>query len=336
MAVLPRRLVLTTAIVFVASILWSVNSYAQQKNWATEMFETLSHDFRTVGRGTKSEFHFAVKNKYKDDVRIVSASSSCGCTTPTITKQLLKSGEEGAIIAKFNTDTFIGKKAATIKVVFDKPYFTEVQLKISGFIRTDITFDPPEIAYGELKSGTGATQNVTISHNGNSNWEIVDVRSHCNHLQVRLDKPERRPGLVRYRMQVTLKDSVPEGDLRERLTLISNDRAFPTTEMSISGYVRPSLSLSPANVSIGSINVGEEVEKRIIVRGEQPFQIKEVVCADKRFSFDVPTGSKKIHFVKLRFKANQGAAKIGQEVRIVTDLPSSKSAICVVSGSVAN
>ena len=126
---------------------------AQTANWAAGMFKTVSHDFRTVGRGTKNEFHFVLRNKFQEDVHIASIRSSCGCTTPRVSKDLLKTHEEGAIIAKFNTDTFIGQKAATITVVFDQPYYAEVQLKVKGFIRTDITFDPSEVSFGELKPG---------------------------------------------------------------------------------------------------------------------------------------------------------------------------------------
>ena len=333
MLVFRRKLMLHFfAVGFLALI--PSTSLAQNANWADEMFETKSHDFRTVGRGTKSEFHFKIKNKFEEDVHIAAVRTSCGCTTPRITKQTLKTHEEGAIIAKFNTDTFIGKKAATITVVIDRPYYAEVQLKVSGFIRTDITFTPPEVAYGEVKPGNAIEKQVLITHSGNSNWQITDVRSHCDHLQVRLDPPERRPGMVQYKMYVTLKDSVGEGDLRERLTLISNDASFPTTEMSISGYVRPTLSISPSAVSVGTVRPNQLIEKRLLVRGETPFEIKEVVCPDDRFKFDVPKGSKKLHFVKMSFRADKATNKIGQEIRVVTDMPDKKSATCVVTGSV--
>ncbi|NND98399.1 MAG: DUF1573 domain-containing protein [Pirellulaceae bacterium] len=298
------------------------------------MFESDSHDFRTVGRGAKAEHHFVLENKFQEDVRIASVRTSCGCTTPIVTKNLLKTHERGAIIAKFNTDTFIGQKAATITVVFDRPYYAEVQLKVKGFIRTDITFSPNEVAYGEVAPGQSITKNVVITRTGKPDWEITDVRSHCNHLQVSLDPAERLPGMVRYRMQVRIKDTMPEGDIRERLTLITNDRDFPTTEMSISGRIRPTLSISPATVSIGNAKHGQTVEKRLVVRGEQPFEIRKVVCADDRFDFDVPAGKKKLHFVKMRFNADEQDASVGQEVRIVTDLGEGKSATCIVTGAV--
>ncbi|MCG8649955.1 MAG: DUF1573 domain-containing protein, partial [Pirellulales bacterium] len=242
--------------------------------------------------------------------------------------------ETGAVVATFNTSTHIGKKAATITVVFDRPYYAEVQLKVSGFIRTDITFDPPEVAFGEFPAGESREREVVITHSGNPNWTITDVRSHCTNLQVRLDQPERLPGLVRYRMLVRMDDSMPEGDIRERLTLISNDAQFPTTEMAISGRVRPVVSVSPALVSLGTVTKDLTVEKRLVVRADEPFEIADVICGDERFEFEVPLGRKKVHFVKLRFQGDDRVARVAQKIKIVTDLPGNKSASCVVTGTV--
>ena len=327
-----RRVVLVFAAISVVTLFAEA---CQAQGWADKMFSVRSHDFRTVGRGAKAEFRFELENKFEEDVHIAAVRTSCGCTSPSITKETLKSREKGAVIATFNTNTFIGQKSATITVVFDKPFYAETQLKVTGFIRTDITFDPPEVSFGELASGQTAEREVLITHSGNSNWQITDVRSHCSDLQVRLNPPERSPGMVRYRMLVRLNDDVKEGDLHERLTLISNDRDFPTTEMAISGRIRPTLSVSPASVSLGTAKPNSIVERRLVIRGEEPFEITDVVCGDDRFEFEVPTGKKKIQFIKMRFTADNLAGVVGQEIKVVTNLPGKKSTKCTVTGAVA-
>jgi hypothetical protein len=305
------------------------------QDWAESMFPVRKHDFRTVGRGSKCEFPFEFENRYEEEVHIAAVRSTCGCTTPVITKETVNSREKGSVIAVFNTNTFIGHKSAVLTVVFDRPYYAEVQLSVTGFIRTDITFDPPEISFGELAPGQPAEREVVITHSGNQNWKITDVRSHYQNLQVRLNPPERMPGLVRYRMLVRLDGSAPEGEIRERLTLISNDREFPTTEMAITGRVRPTLTVSPASVSLGTTTPGSVVERRLVIRGEEPFEIADVICGDDRFEFEVPQGSKKIHFVKLRFSADDSPEKFAQEIKIVTDLPGNKSARCITTGTIS-
>lgn len=298
------------------------------------MFSTLEHDFRIVGRGTKAEFLFDLKNLYQEEVHIAAVRSSCGCTSPSLTKDTLQTHETGAVVATFNTDSFIGQKSANITVVFDRPYYAEVQLKVSGYIRTDITFDPPEVDFGELKPGQTDSRTVTITKTGSPNWRITDVRSHCNELGAKLSQPMLGPGVVRYTMTIRAKETLAEGDLREQLTLISNDRSFPTTEMSIVGRVRPSLSVSPAALSLGTMASDDRVEKRLVLRGETPFHILDVDCDDDRFEFEITDAKKKIHFVKLRFAAGPDADKIAKRIKITTDLGEGKSTDFLVTGTI--
>ena len=72
---------------------------ASAQGWAEKMFKRTSHDFRIVGRGTKSQFHFDFTNLYEEDVHVASVRTSCGCTTPTLTKDTLKTHETGSVLA---------------------------------------------------------------------------------------------------------------------------------------------------------------------------------------------------------------------------------------------
>jgi len=319
---------------FLAFAFLSASENAFANDWAVKMFTDTSHDFRTVGRGTKQEFYFDFKNLYKEDVRVASVRTSCGCTTPIVSKDLLKTHETGSIIAKFNTETHIGEKSAVLTVVFDRPFYTEVQLMVRGNIRTDVTFTPAEVNFGEGAEGELKEQDVVIAHTGPSNWEIVDVRSHCSDLSVRLEPAQRSPGTVKYRMVVNMKGSMPTGDIRERLTLITNDPRFPTIEMSIAGRVRPSLEVSPASVGLGDLQPGQKVEKRLVIRADQEFSVSSVSCGDARFTFEKPEGKKKLHFIKMTFTADDKPAQVAQKIRIVSDLNDGKFAECIVSGAI--
>jgi len=305
-------------------------------DWAKKMFPVTKHDFRTVGRGASAEYRFEFTNPYKEDVRIASVRTSCGCTTPTFSNELVKSRATSAVIAKFNTETHIGDKAAVLTVVFDKPYYSEVQLLVSGHIRTDVTFSPPEVNFGEMLAGQIKRQEVVVTHTGASNWEIKDVRSLCSDLTVGLQAAERGPSMVRYRMIIGTKDTLPEGEIRERLTLITNDQRFPTIDMAVTGRVRPSLEVSPASVGLGTIASGSRTEKRLVVRAEQDFTIRKVTSADPRFSFEVPEGSKKLHFVKVIFNADRNVGNVSRTIEIETDLgPDGKKAECLFSCTIA-
>ncbi len=304
-------------------------------NWADQMFETRSHDFRMVGRGAKSQFHFQFTNNYQRDVHIASVRTSCGCTTPIVTKKTVRTHESGEIIASLNTETFVGQKAATVTVVFDRPSYAEVKLNVSGFIRTDITFDPPEMNFGEIQSGEQPEREVTVTHIGDPKWEINDVRSHCQELKVRLLSVERASRKVQYRLSVRLDGQLPEGDLRERITLISNDAKFPTTEMMLFGRVRPTVSVSPAAVSLGDTPANGKKEQRLIVRADEPFEVLNVLCGDSRLEFEVASGQKKVHFINMRFRGNGSQDSISEAIQVITNLSEQKTASCVVTGRIS-
>src|SRR5690242_19621718 len=115
-----RRVVIAAALIAAASpAAWS-------KEWAVKMFQTTSHDFGHVARGAKAEFAFEVQNLYEEDIHIADVRTSCGCTTPTITKSTLKTWEKGAIVASLNTRSFVGQRNSTLTVVIDKPFYAEV------------------------------------------------------------------------------------------------------------------------------------------------------------------------------------------------------------------
>src|SRR5687768_3631663 len=62
----------------------------QAKEWAQKMFKVTTHDFGHVAHGAKAEIAFEIQNLYEEDVHIADVRTSCGCTTPTVTKPTLK------------------------------------------------------------------------------------------------------------------------------------------------------------------------------------------------------------------------------------------------------
>lgn len=328
---IPQSVIFAIALLALTTL---TGKEARAENWAEKMFPVQSHNFRVVGRGAKSEYRFEFTNPYEQDVHIASVRTSCGCTTPTVSERTVGTHQTGEVVAALNTDSFIGQKAATVTVIFDRPSYAEVKLNVSGYIRTDISFDPPELNFGEFRSGETPEQEVTITHLGNPNWEITDVRSECRELKVRLLSVERNTRQVNYRMSVRIDGPLSDGELRERLTLISNDASFPTTEMLLFGRVTPVVSISPAAISLGDLNANANKEQRLVVRSDQEFEIRNVLCEDPRVEFEVGSGKKKVHFIKLRFRGDGTAGSIAQEIQVVTDLAENGTASCLLTGRI--
>jgi hypothetical protein len=307
---------------------------ASAQEWAQKMFTTTKHDFGTVARGAKAEFEFEVKNIFKEDVHIASVRSSCGCTTPSITNDTLKTYDKGAIIAKFNTASFLGQRAATITVVIDKPFYAEVQLQISGFIRSDVVFEPGVINLGQLEQDAGGKAQVKVTYAGRENWNITDVRSANPNFEVELSEPSRGGGQVSYVMTVHLKPDAPVGFLRDQLTIVTDDVRNQTIPLAVEGRVMSLLDVSPAALLVGAVEPGRKVTKQLVVKSKQKFRVTDVRCDNDSFEFKLPAEdqAKNLHLIPVTFVAGDQPGQFTAKICIQTDL--GYKCECVASGSI--
>lgn len=327
----PHCLKMVLWILAFASI-HSTNLWAQA--WATKMFKETSHDFGAVARGAKTEFEFEITNIYEEDLHIASVRSSCGCTTPRITKADLKTWEKGTIVAQFNTRSFIGKKAAVVTVTFDKPYYAEVQLMVSGHIRSDIVVEPGEVQFGEVDQGQTKNTELSVQYVGRSSWKITDVRSQCDYLSVKLQRADQGNGRVGYLLNVGLKENAPVGNIQQEIVLVTDDKAYERISVPVFANILPPLTIAPKTLELGDLSPGELKQQRLVVRGNTPFAITEITCDDPRFQFKIPAGEKGTHLVPFEFKATEAVGEIQQTIKVKTSLGEELTADCQIFGRV--
>lgn len=290
------------------------------QEWARKMFDVTSHDFGAVARGSKVEYRFTVTNLYVEDVHISGVRSSCGCTSPTITKQTLKTYETSEIVATFNTRTFLGQKSATLTVTFSKPFPAEAQLHVKGYIRSDVVLDPSSVDFGTISTGAGQEQTVDIQYAGRDSWELREVKSASPYLDAELIPKERAAGRVGYSLVVRLKDNAPAGYLREQLTLLTNDAKAPEFPVIVEARIEAALSVSPSPLVLGVIEPGQTITKKLVVRGKQPFKITGIVCEDDCLAVETSDESKPVHLIPVTFQAGAEPGKFEAVIHVHTDL----------------
>lgn len=311
------------------AFLLAISSQASSQEWARKMFETTDHDFEVVARGSDTVFKFPVNNIYKEEVVLGSVRSSCGCTTASLEKPIIKTHSSGFVVAKFNTRTFTGLHSATLTVQIVKPYPAQVQVRVHGNIRGDVVFEPGKADFAQVDQGTPHEKRVAISFAGRAGWSIDDVRSENDHLEAKLIQRERSGrGRVIYDLMVRLRETAPAGYLKTQLVLITNDAANPRIPLEVAAEVRPEISIAPATLVLGDVPQGEVVTKRLLVRGKRPFRIIEATSVDTRFEAeysDTP-GTKQI--VTLRFNSSGKPGRVRAPITFKTDLGETFTATC--------
>jgi hypothetical protein len=313
-----------------AGVLWlGVASAALGQKWASDMFDHTSHDFGTVARGAKVEHRFKIENIYVEDAHIKSVQSSCGCAAAEATKTLLKTWDTAEIVAKIDTRGYLGRKDATIKVKFDRPFEGEVQLQIHCNIRGDVVVQPGVVQFGPVAQGASSQQHTAISYAGRGDWRIVRVESPNANLAAAAVESSRVGGRVDYDLAVTLQGSAPPGYLRDELVLVTND-ANPQAArvpVPVEALIQPSITVRPSPLLMGSVGPGETVTRQLVVHGNPSFHVLRVESTDKRFHCGPPTGAGNLYRVPVSFTAAAGEAvgRADAKIRIETDAPAGRS-----------
>lgn len=292
----------------------------EAQEWARKMFKVTEHDFGSVAKGSKQEFAFELENVYEEPIHIAAVQTSCGCTSPTITKADLNTWEKSSIVAAFNTRTFLGQRSATITVTIDKPFYAEVQLQVRGYIRSDVVFTPGHIDFGSVDAGTAVSKKVQIAYAGRSDWKIQDVLSANPNLEVELSEAQRSAGRVAYDMTVHLLPEASEGFVQDRLLIVTDDPRMAKIPIYFEAHVSPSLTVSPSPLSLGDVEISGEATGRLIVKAKQPFKITKIHCDAPGFEIKQPEVASKVHVLPVTFKAGSSASRVTTTVEIETDL----------------
>jgi len=304
------------------------------QQWARDLFQATSHDFGVVAHGAKTQYAFEFSNPYAVDLHVAAVRSSCGCTTPTISKRTLLAYEKAAIVATFNTDRFRGHRGATLTVTFDRPRYAEVQLQVRGDIRSDVEVTPSGVVFGSVDRGRTAARSVEIRHNAPGAWKVLGVENCPDFLSVQLEPTTTPYGGASYRLRAHLKENAPVGYFRRQLALRTNSRSMPQIRINVEGRVVPPVTVSPSLLFLGAVPPGQQVTKKLIIHAKRPFKVLAIEPADKRFAFQLPTAAKKVHVVTMTFTAGQDTAKVEATFHVQTDLDHANEATCKVSVAV--
>jgi hypothetical protein len=299
------------------------------EQWALDMFRprpdaepNTEFDFGTVAKGAKVEHRFAFQNPYLEDAHVQSARVSCGCTTPEIPSQVLRTWDKADVVAKVDTRSFEGQKDVTITVKFDRPFTAEVQLHIHCYIRRDVVVQPGAIQFGSVLPGMGARQQVSVSYAvGRPDWQILRVESGNPSLSAEAIETGRGNGLVNYDLIVSLAKDAPAGYLRDELHLVTND-ANPRTArvpVPVEGVVRAAVTAFPSPLYMGSVELGKSAVRQIILSGGTAFRILKVDSTDPRFQCTPAATAGTLHRLPVAFQAGQVPGKAWGKIVIRTD-----------------
>jgi hypothetical protein len=309
---------ITTALCL-ALPLFVLTASAESSDWANRAFNNRHHNFGTVARAAKVEHVFEFTNPFNQTLHVSGVRASCGCTTPIVLTQSVKPGEKGQIMARFNTRSFLGQRGATLTVVFDRPRYGEAQLRVDGYVRKDVVCNPGEIAFGTVAAGKTAVKRVDIQYSGQPNWKILGAESPIPGLDLTVEETSRQGGRVGYVLTATYTPNSKAGYLQGDIQLKTSDSGRGSVPLQFSGKVVEPISASPSPMLLGSLPPNTTLEKKLILRGEEPFRVVSVQSNDDRVQCDFDDQAKKLHIIPVRLASGSSSQPIDCLLEITTD-----------------
>ncbi len=287
--------------------------------WADGLFDELKRDFGSVPRGQTQTHNFRVRNNTKGNVQISSLRVSCGCVSAKAPNPVLRPGEEAAVEISMDTSRFIGPRSVTIFVQFSSPAFEEVRLWVSANSRNDFVVSPDTVSVGQVKRGAGASASVTVTFYGNREARISKVRSESNYIQPTVTEVRRYDHEVAYTLTAKIRPDTPVGKWYTDLWLETNVAGLAQLRVPLTVEIESPLTVNPPQVAAGEVKVGAEAERRVIVRGVEPFKIVAVKGTDDAVSVKHGDEAREVHILTVKVKPGK-AGRIERTLKVVTGL----------------
>jgi hypothetical protein len=293
---------------------------AAASSWAGGMFEEAGFDFGSVPRGPTLSHPFRLVNNTGQPIHIAGVRVSCGCTTAYALRHDLAPGQETFVMAQMDTRRFLGHKQVTIFVTLDMPRYEEARLWVQANSREDVTVTPDTLALGRVKRSTTPAASATISFIGDLNWQVTGVASESNYIQPACKLVRREGYEVAYQLTARLRPDTPVGNWYADLWLTTNNPGSPRVRVPLTVEVEPALSISPGTIVLGEVKAGEEAERKVIVRGAQPFRITGIKGTDDQVKVrDNTPEARAVHVLTITLRGNQ-PGELNRTLHVTTDL----------------
>ena len=305
--------------------LFVCGSSAKAQNWVESILPERSFDMGTVARGSKVRHSFVLANRLDQPVRILNWKTKCGCTEVKVGAKEIPPGTQTVIEAVIDTTKFVGHKPSGLTLILDLPSYAEVDLKLSCFIRGDLTLTPGQADFGIIARTAGAKPSVALRLKyvgGVPNWGITKIQTKNAKLIAKAEEQSRVAAQVEYLLTATLDPTDLNGYFKDEITLFTNDPSSPTIPVSVAANIQAAITVSPSPLILGPLKPGQVVKKTLLVRSAQAFKLTAVTPSKEDFTTAAEPGgdAKPFHTVNLTFTAPATSGPYHSVIEIATDL----------------
>ena len=289
---------------------------------AQPSFAERNKDLGSASRGSVIEYGIKLTNKYSQDMHVAGVRTSCGCSTASVGKSTLAPGESTYLNINIDTNKYAGSRTFTIYTTFDRPNYEEQSVTVTAYSRDDLILSSPTLSYGTVKAGSEPTAQTTITYSGgNRGWTIKPIVADNGYVIPKLEEVSRQNGNISYRLSVQLRNDLPPGSWHTDVWLDTNDTTAGKIRVPLKVEVQPILTAAPENLDFGRIQKEGQLERKLVLRGAEPFTITKIEGLDPNIEVTGQSDvAKNVQVLNLKYKAGTNPGEFDKRLKIITDL----------------
>ena len=227
-----------------------------------------------VTKGEVVRHVFVVRNDGTTDLHLTEVRPSCGCTAAEYDR-VIGPGQQGRITLVVETKGFQGSISKRALVLSDDPAAPQTSLLVSATVKTVVDILPSGFLRVQAFGGEKASAEVTVVSDdpgfspavaeAPQPWASVAVAP----VPEREHLPNRGPR--QFRVRLTVGEGAPEGLIGGALKLSTGIEKLPFLEIPLSGFIRPTISVSAGRVSFQNFVLeGEPIRRTVLLTNQNP------------------------------------------------------------------
>lgn len=233
-------------------------------------------DFGTVPRGQKLDADFIIKNTGTADLMLISVQPGCGCTVADYDK-VIKPGMSGKVRAHVDTTAFTGPISKPVTIQTNDPNTPTSQLTIHAVVKPYVEAYPAGFVRYIMIQGDVQTQSIKLFSEEDEPFKIVSIeipdaiKEYVKVTSKLIEEPTElvqggKQGQAQYKLDITLGGPTSQvGPLSEKIKIVTNSKNQPEYSISVTGVVRPSISVSQSLVNFGEVAPADAEASRSVV-----------------------------------------------------------------------
>ncbi|MDX9910234.1 MAG: DUF1573 domain-containing protein [Phycisphaerales bacterium] len=219
--------------------------------------------------------------------------ASCGCTQPSINKNVLQPGESATIAVVFNPANKRGTTDTRVTILSDDPTQPQAVVHVRSFVKETMRVEPRMLGFGRQDHKKTAEQTFKVL-SSKPDFKVEGIDTGENTPWLKGEVIDRQTVMIegevwqQTQIKIVLGANAPVGHLRGgTVAVLTNDPKNPKIVIPVAGEILGDLSVGPERLSFGLVNPGEVTERLINISSRSGKKV-EIIEVEQEINLDTP------------------------------------------------